>query len=74
MLDEHLTKDCPKAEVLCPFSLHGCDFKVSSLTYYIRVQLTEQGYNNSNNNDDDDDDDDDDVDDDDDDDDDDWNM
>ncbi|XP_078351596.1 TNF receptor-associated factor 3-like isoform X1 [Oculina patagonica] len=27
MMAEHLTTHCPKAEHLCPFSVHGCDFK-----------------------------------------------
>ncbi|KAL9953814.1 hypothetical protein ACROYT_G041280 [Oculina patagonica] len=27
MMEEHVTTECPKAEVLCPFTLHGCDFK-----------------------------------------------
>lgn len=27
MMDEHLAKECPKAEMQCPFSLHGCEFK-----------------------------------------------
>lgn len=29
MMEEHLNKECPKAEVLCPFTPHGCYFKVS---------------------------------------------
>ncbi|XP_074632134.1 TNF receptor-associated factor 3-like [Acropora palmata] len=27
MLDDHLTMECPQAEVRCPFSIHGCEFK-----------------------------------------------
>ncbi|XP_068731492.1 TNF receptor-associated factor 3-like [Montipora capricornis] len=27
MLDEHMTKECPHAEVSCPFFIHGCEFK-----------------------------------------------
>ncbi|XP_068710891.1 TNF receptor-associated factor 3-like [Montipora foliosa] len=27
MLDDHLTKECPHAEVPCPFFIHGCEFK-----------------------------------------------
>ncbi|XP_068739885.1 TNF receptor-associated factor 3-like [Montipora capricornis] len=27
MLDDHMTTECPEAEVLCPFSAHGCEFK-----------------------------------------------
>ena len=29
MMEEHVTTECPKAEVICPFTLHGCNFKVS---------------------------------------------
>ena len=31
MMEDHVTTHCVKAEHLCPFSIHGCDFKVSSL-------------------------------------------
>jgi len=27
MMEEHVTTHCPKAEHLCPFSCHGCQFK-----------------------------------------------
>ena len=27
-MEEHVTTECPKAEVICPFTLHGCNFKV----------------------------------------------
>jgi len=27
MMEEHVTTHCPKAEHLCPFSCHGCEFK-----------------------------------------------
>ena len=29
MMEEHMNSHCPKMEMLCPFSPHGCDFKVS---------------------------------------------
>ena len=28
-MEAHVTEDCPNAEKLCPFRIHGCDFKVS---------------------------------------------
>ena len=33
MMEEHVTTQCPKAEHLCPFSCHGCEFKVSLMTW-----------------------------------------
>ena len=30
-MEEHVTTQCSKAEHLCPFSCHGCEFKVSLL-------------------------------------------
>lgn len=39
MMEKHMTTQCPKTEVLCPFSPHGCDFKVS---YYSSSVVTEE--------------------------------
>jgi len=27
MMEEHVTTECPRAEVICPFTHHGCNFK-----------------------------------------------
>ncbi|XP_027055627.1 TNF receptor-associated factor 3-like [Pocillopora damicornis] len=32
MMEEHMTKRCLKAEHLCPFSVHGCEFKGTKQT------------------------------------------
>ena len=37
MMEEHMATQCPKMEVLCPFSPQGCDFKVS---YYSSFAVT----------------------------------
>ena len=33
MMEDHVTTLCPNAEHLCPFSFHGCVFKVSCLFF-----------------------------------------
>ena len=38
MMEEHVTTECPKAEVICPFTLHGCNFKVSICFLLILIE------------------------------------
>ncbi|KAJ7361786.1 hypothetical protein OS493_014427 [Desmophyllum pertusum] len=41
MMEEHVTTQCPKAEHLCPFSVHGCDFKgtAENLDHHIKRSI-----------------------------------
>jgi len=41
MMEEHMNSHCPKVEMLCPFSPHGCDFKGKRETIqeHIKVNL-----------------------------------
>ncbi|KAJ7365562.1 TNF receptor-associated factor 3 [Desmophyllum pertusum] len=41
MMEEHVTTQCPKAEHLCPFSDHGCDFKgtAENLDHHIKRSI-----------------------------------
>lgn len=38
MMEEHMTTQCPKMEVLCPFSPRGCDFKGKRETIHEHIR------------------------------------
>jgi len=42
MMDEHVARECPKAEVPCPFTLHGCNFKGKKeiMDEHVKTSLT----------------------------------
>ena len=39
MMEDHMTAQCPKMEVLCPFSPRGCDFKVSYYSSSAKINV-----------------------------------
>ena len=45
-MEEHMTTQCPNMEVVCPFSPHGCDFKVSYYSSFIARLIEEKSAKN----------------------------